>query len=54
MRRAAAVAALALSIFLTAQGPVGEGGAFGAGGGAVCGTDGECAAYAHEVLLESE
>ena len=51
MRRAVAVAALAVSIFATAHGPVGEGGRYGAGGGAVCGTDGQCRAYAREVLI---
>jgi hypothetical protein len=45
VRRALAVAALAVSIFAASHGPV-DGGRYGAGGGAVCGTDGQCAAYA--------
>ena len=49
-RRALAVAALAVSITATSYGPVGDGGRYGAGGGAVCGTDGQCRAYAREVL----
>ena len=48
MRRALAVAALALSIFAASHGPV-DGGRYGAGGGAVCGTDAQCAAYDAEV-----
>jgi len=44
VRRALAVAALALSIFAASHGPVVD--RYGAGGGAVCGTDGQCAAYA--------
>ena len=39
------------AVALTAYGPVGEGGRYGAGGGAVCGTDGQCRAYAAEVLI---
>lgn len=49
LRRAAMIAA-AVSIFATAHGPVGDGGRYGAGGGAVCGTDGQCRAYEREVL----
>jgi hypothetical protein len=49
VRRALAVAALALSIFAASHGPVGDGGRYGAGGGAVCGTDAQCAAYDAEV-----
>jgi hypothetical protein len=37
---------------LTWQGPVGEGGRYGAGAGAVCGTDGQCRAYSAEVLFD--
>lgn len=48
--RRAAVLAAAVAITLTAHGPVSDGGRYGAGGGAVCGTDGQCAAYEREVL----
>jgi hypothetical protein len=51
-RVAAAVMITLVMITLAAFGPVGEGGRYGAGAGAVCGTDAQCRAYAREVLLD--